>query len=69
MITYIDAQHNIDGSMQDCSNSNVLAMELLQSCTKPSIRVHLHMLFSAKQHLNLVAYTELHIPQIKNIIN
>ena len=23
--------------MQDCSNSSVLAMELLQSCTKPSI--------------------------------
>ena len=25
----------IDGSVQDCSNSSVLAMELLQSCTKP----------------------------------
>ena len=27
----------IDGSVQDCSNSSELAMELLQSCTKPSI--------------------------------
>ena len=27
----------IDGLVQDCSNSRVLAMELLQSCTKPSI--------------------------------
>ena len=27
----------IDGLMQDCSNSSTLAMELLQSCTKPSI--------------------------------
>ena len=27
----------IDGLAQDCSNSNVLTMELLQSCTKPSI--------------------------------
>ena len=27
----------IDGLVQDCSNSSVLAMELLQSCTKPSI--------------------------------
>ena len=28
--------HNyIDGLVQDCSNSSVLAMELLQSCTKP----------------------------------
>ena len=31
------ATHNIDGLVQDCSNSSVLAMELLQSCTKPSI--------------------------------
>ena len=28
---------HIDGWVQDCSNSNALAMELLQSCTKPSI--------------------------------
>ena len=27
----------IDGLVQDYSNSSVLAMELLQSCTKPSI--------------------------------
>ena len=27
----------IDGLVQDCSNSSELAMELLQSCTKPSI--------------------------------
>ena len=27
----------IDGLVQDCSNSIALAMELLQSCTKPSI--------------------------------
>ena len=26
-----------DGLVQDCSNSSVLAMELLQSCTKPLI--------------------------------
>ena len=28
---------HIDGLAQDCSNSSALAMELLQSCTKPSI--------------------------------
>ena len=28
--------HEIDGLVQDCSNSSALAMELLQSCTKPS---------------------------------
>ena len=27
----------IDDLVQDCSNSNVLAVELLQSCSKPSI--------------------------------
>ena len=27
----------IDGLMQDCSNSSALALELLQSCTKPWI--------------------------------
>ena len=31
----------IDGLVQDCSNSSALAMELLQSCTKPSICVSL----------------------------
>ena len=29
----------IDGLAQDCSNSSALAMELLQSCTKPSTRL------------------------------
>ena len=29
--------HSIDGLVQDCSNSSALAMELLHSCTKPSI--------------------------------
>ena len=30
-------RHYINGLVQDCSNSSVLAMELLQSCIKPSI--------------------------------
>ena len=29
----------VDGLVQDCSNSNVLAMELLQSCTKPLLHI------------------------------
>ena len=32
-ITYL----HINGLVQDCSNSSVLAMELLQSCIKPLI--------------------------------
>ena len=34
----------IDGSVQDCSNSIANALELLQSCTKPSICI-LHISF------------------------
>ena len=34
-----DLRAHIDGLVQDCSNSSALAMELLQSCTKPSICV------------------------------
>ena len=30
-------KHIFDGLVHDCSNSSALAMELLQSCTKPSI--------------------------------
>ena len=30
---------DIDDLMQDCSISSALAMEMLQSCTKPSIRI------------------------------
>ena len=29
--------HNIDGLVQDCSNSSAVALELLQSCAKASI--------------------------------
>ena len=29
-------EYQIDGLVQNCSNSSALAMELLQSCTKPS---------------------------------
>ena len=32
--------NHFDGLVQDCSNSSALAMELLQSCTKPSICKH-----------------------------
>ena len=33
----------IDSLAQDCCNSSVLAMELLQSCTKPSILLKFHL--------------------------
>ena len=31
------SMHDIDGLVQDCSNSIADALELLQSCTKPSL--------------------------------
>ena len=31
------ARLHVDGLVQDYSNSSALAMELLQSCTKPSV--------------------------------
>ena len=33
----LDQEDYVDGLVQDCSNSSALAVELLQSCTKPSI--------------------------------
>ena len=33
----IDIHHNIDGLVQDCGNSSALAIDKLQSYTKPSI--------------------------------
>ena len=32
----MNAGYNIDGSVQECSNSIANALELLQSCIKPS---------------------------------
>ena len=34
--THVALVYQIDDLVQDCSNSSALAMELLQSCTKPS---------------------------------
>ena len=32
-----ECEHYLDGLVQDCSNSSALAIELLQSCAKPSV--------------------------------
>ena len=37
LVSSYQSIHHIDGLVQDCSNFSALAMELLQSCTKPSI--------------------------------
>ena len=35
--------------VQDCSISSVLALEILKSCTKPSYKAHLAMMFWKKK--------------------
>ena len=35
--SFLTQKSHIDGLVQDCSNSSALALELLQSCAKPSI--------------------------------
>ena len=46
---------HIDGLVQDCSISSVLAMEILQSCTKPSIYFHTICVSSVVMEDSLVA--------------
>ena len=40
---YNSTRLNIDGLEQDCSISSALAMQILQSCTKPSIYKYMHL--------------------------
>ena len=42
---------HINGLVQDCSNSSALAMELLQSCTKPSTWFLLFMCLATSHYL------------------
>ena len=37
VIHFINREYDVKGLMQDCSISSALAMEILQSCTKPSM--------------------------------
>ena len=45
--------HYADGLAQDCSNSSVLAMELLQSCTKPSMWIMVFFIW--KEQIQFIA--------------
>ena len=46
----------IDGSVQDCSNSSALALELLQSCRKPSIWTYRCAISSCLDVLSFIEY-------------
>ena len=73
-ILHVDAcvrnVNGVDGVLQYCCNSNTLAMELLQSCPKPSIYSSKHRLFTitfrTNQHQtagywNALFYDNIHI--------
>ena len=45
-ITTISSKDYVDGLVQDCSNPIANTLELLQSCTKPSIYVNDHRLMA-----------------------
>ena len=49
-LDYIKPIRQIDGLLQDCSNSIANALELLQSCTKPSKCLLNHESFSGTLH-------------------
>ena len=48
---------DIDGLVQDCSNSSALAMELLQLCTKPSICCFRAVFIGASKNLGCGSQT------------
>ena len=52
------AVEHLDSLMQDCSNSSALAMELLQSCIKPSM-LSLYNVIRIQMLLRGYIYTEL----------
>ena len=51
IITCTSTEH-IDGSVQYCSISSALAMEILQSCNKPSIYWDILLKITSSHHLN-----------------
>ena len=48
----MSADSHLEGLAQVCSNSSALAMELLQSCAKPSIYSQCDMAFIELTHCN-----------------
>ena len=56
----------IDILVQDSSNSSALAMELLQSCTKPPINQHHDHSFWTKRSTVVYVYSGLYIQRVKN---
>ena len=62
--TQVQCAHYINGLVQDCSNSIALAMELLQSCTKPLISCchscYWDRVLLVLQHIGRMVYPSIH---------
>ena len=52
---------NIDGLVQDCSNSSANALELLQSCAKPLIYQYIiqYTVWNQQTHIHIGIYSEI----------
>ena len=60
------SQFDMDGLAQDCGNSTALALELPQSCAKPSIwQLTFHFVNSLAQHI--MAFVSHRQPQVSHI--
>ena len=46
----------LDGLVQDCVISSALAMEILQSCSKPSILSEVHQNVSENNHEKVIIF-------------
>ena len=51
ILNHITRSHYIEGLVQDCSNSSMLAIELLKSCTK--LLIHLSSLWGELNNVSL----------------
>ena len=67
MLVYEGFLEDIDGLVQDCSNSSALAMELLQSCTNPLIwftLLHWHNMNIMALHITGIFHSTFYIAWI-----
>ena len=60
-LIHVTFQLHIDGLVQDCSNFSALAVELLQSCTKPPIWTF-HYVVKSQSFNPGLQYPHLHGP-------
>ena len=50
--------YHVNGLVQDCSISSALAVEILQSCTKPCIYIHVSLAYKKSPHSIIYSNTD-----------